>query len=278
MPTVNATDEWYDVESTGPGIWRLTEGGIFGIGLIAGDDRAVAIDAGAGIGDLRGMVEQLVDVPVTLLVTHGHWDHVGNGHQFDDVIAHPLAHDDGHIPIEPLSLTPSDWAEEWLAEGNELPDGVDPDDLDIPPTTGVADVHPGEVLDLGGREVELLPTPGHAPDQLAALEREAGVLFAADVVHLEYSLYAHFEGGDLRNFGGTLSRLVDARSAGAFDTVVFSHVPPLSGEDVSLLADFRDGVEAILADELDYEAIDEGTPARRYDVAGHDVLTAPDVT
>lgn len=276
--SVNATDEWYEVESPAPGVWRITEGGIFGSQLVAGDERAVLFDAGAGIGDLRGMAEQLVDVPVTLLVTHGHWDHVGNGHQFDDIVAHPLAHDDGFIPIEPLSLTPDAWAQQWLEDGNDLPEGVDPDALDIPPTTGVENVHAGDVLDLGGRELELVATPGHAPGHLAALDREAGLLFAGDVVHMDYSLFAHFDGGDLREYRGTLDRLVDFRSAGVYDTVFFSHVPPLSGKAISLLADFRDGVISILADELEYEEIDEGNPARQYTVADREVLTALDAT
>lgn len=275
---MNATDEWFDVESPAPGVWRITEGGIFGSQLVAGDERAILIDAGAGIGDHRGMVEQLVDVPVTLLVTHGHWDHVGNGHQFDDVVAHPLAHDDGVIPIEPLSLTPEAWAQQWLEDGNELPRGVNPDDIEIPPTTGVETVRAGDVFDLGGRELEMLATPGHARGHLAALDREAGLLFASDVVHMDYRLFAHFEGGDLQEYRGTLSRLVDFFTVGAYDTVFFSHVPPLSGEDISLLADFRDGVGAILADELTYEEIDEGNPARKYEVAGRDVLTALDAT
>lgn len=273
---MNATDDWYDVESPAPGIWRITEGDIFESQLIAGDERAVLVDAGAGIGDLRGMVEQLVDVPVTLLITHGHWDHVGNGHQFDDIVAHPLAHDDGFIPIEPLSLTPEAWAEEWLADGKEVPDDVDPNDIDIPPTRGVENIYAGEVIDLGGRELELVATPGHSPDHLAALERDSGLLFASDVVHMDHSLFAHFEGGDLREYRGTLNRLVDFHTAGAYDTIFFSHVPPLSGDEIGLLTEFRDGVKAILSDELPYEEIDEGNPARRYEVAGREVLTALD--
>ena len=69
---MNATDEWYDVEPYAAGVWRIVEGGLFGLYLVAGEDRALLIDAGAGVGDLRGMVDQLVEVPVTLLLTHGH--------------------------------------------------------------------------------------------------------------------------------------------------------------------------------------------------------------
>ncbi len=269
---MNSTDEWYDVEKLAPRTWRLTEGGKFGNQLIAGAERALLIDAGAGVGDLRGMAEQLVDVPITLLLTHAHWDHVGNGHQFEDVLAHPLGHDGGQIVPEPLSLTPAAWAESWRAAGNGLPNGVDPDDLELQPVTGVESVYPGTVLDLGSRTVELFATPGHAAEHLSVLDRETGSVFVSDVVHTDYDCYAHFPGGDLLAYRGTLSLLVDLFDAGAVETIHFSHVPPLAGEEFSLVREYRDAFEAILADELAYDELGGEHPARRYRVAGNEIL------
>jgi len=34
------------------------------------------------------MTESLVDVPLTVILTHSHWDHMGAAHQFDDVRIH----------------------------------------------------------------------------------------------------------------------------------------------------------------------------------------------
>lgn len=269
---MNATDDWYDVDTPARGVWTITEGGKFGSQLVAGDDRAVLIDAGAGVGDLRGMAEQLVDVPITLLLTHAHWDHVGNGHQFDDVLAHPLAHENGRIVPEPLSLSPAAWAENWRAAGNEFPNGFEPDDFELPPVTGIESVYPGTVIDLGGRTVELLATPGHAAEGLSVLDRESRSVFVSDVVHTDYDCYAHFPGGDLRAYRATLSVLVDLFDAGAYDTIHFSHVPPLAGEEFSLVREYRDAFGAILACELPSEKVGGEHPARRFRVAGNEIL------
>jgi glyoxylase-like metal-dependent hydrolase (beta-lactamase superfamily II) len=271
---MNATDEWYDVTQSELGVWTITEGGVFGSQLVAGEDRALLIDAGAGIGDLRGMVDALVDVPVTALLSHAHWDHVANAHQFEDVVAHPLAHDDGRIEAEPLSLTPRDWAADWRDAGNEFPDGFDPETFEIPPVTGVESVYPGTVLDLGGRSVELLPTPGHAREQLAVLDRETRSVFASDVVHTDYDCYAHFPGGDLAACRATMALLADCFEAGAFDTMYFSHVPPLSGPACSLVRDYRDAIETILAEGMPFEEGNGDHPARYYQV-GENELRAP---
>ena len=278
---MNATEEWYDVDRLTDHSWRLTEAVLFGSFLVEGEDRALLIDAGSGAGDLRGMVEQLVDVPVTLLLSHSHWDHIGAAHQFDDVCIHPRERTaDGRVTTDVVTddfgYAPEDWVADWRAADRPFPDGFDPDGFEIQPVEDVAAVEPGDTIDLGGRTLELHHVPGHSPGQLAALDREDGVLYGGDVLHREHALYVHFEGCDLSAYLDTLERLCDLRDAGAFDTLHVSHAPSLSGDELSLLDSFRDGVADILAGELEGERVDDHPPAVRYEIAGKDVLVDPD--
>lgn len=274
---MNATDDWYDIERVTDRSWRIAEGTIFGSYLIAGDDRAVVIDAGAGIGDLRGMVEGLVDVPATLLLSHTHWDHVGNASQFDEIVADEREHDAGRVDAEPMSYDPGAWMEEWRAAGNKLPAGVDPGGFEIEPATGVESVVPDDEIDLGGATLELLGTPGHARGHLAALDRDAGILYGGDVVHRDQGLYVHFEGCDLHEYVDTFERLIALRDEGAFDTVHVSHARPIAGDDLSILDAFHEGLTEILAGERDFNRVERGAPARRYEIAGKNVLTKPEI-
>ena len=50
--------------------------------LLLGRDRALLLDTGLGVGDLRREVEALTDRPVTVALTHVHWDHIGGCGQF----------------------------------------------------------------------------------------------------------------------------------------------------------------------------------------------------
>ena len=43
--------------------------------LLLGEERAVIIDTGLGVADIRKKVEQLTDLPVSVVTTHVHWDH-----------------------------------------------------------------------------------------------------------------------------------------------------------------------------------------------------------
>lgn len=53
--------------------------------LVVGKEKAVLIDSGWGYGDIKEVVESITDLPVTLVLSHGHPDHNGAASQFDEV-------------------------------------------------------------------------------------------------------------------------------------------------------------------------------------------------
>src|SRR5215207_10158385 len=57
--------------------------------LVIGRERAVLIDSGFGVGDLRAFLGALTDRPLTVLLTHGHVDHAFGAGWFEDVRMHP---------------------------------------------------------------------------------------------------------------------------------------------------------------------------------------------
>ena len=61
--------------------------------LLIGTEKAMLIDCGMGIGDLRGAVEMLTDKPLIVVITHGHIDHTANARQFDEIWIHPKDQD-----------------------------------------------------------------------------------------------------------------------------------------------------------------------------------------
>ena len=53
--------------------------------LIAGKEKALLFDTGMGISDLQKITEQLTRLPVTVLNSHTHNDHVGDNWQFENI-------------------------------------------------------------------------------------------------------------------------------------------------------------------------------------------------
>lgn len=277
------TDDWFEVDRINDDTWRIGEAAVFNDYLFVGDERALVLDGSVGVGDLRTVVDDLVDVPVEMIPTHTHWDHIGCAHQFEDVRVHPIERTpdggiDPYYVAEEFNFGPEDWLREFPAAGGEFPDGFDHEAFEIAPVDTVGTVEGGDVIDLGGRELELFHLPGHCPGQLGALDRGRGDLYAGDVLHLEHDLFLHFDGCDLEDNVASYGRIRDMKAEGVFDTLYTAHNRPLEGEDLSLIDEYHEAQQAILADELDWEHNDEHPPGRVYTVAGNEIITKPDVT
>jgi glyoxylase-like metal-dependent hydrolase (beta-lactamase superfamily II) len=65
----------------------------------------------------------------------------------------------------------------------KLPPGVNKRSYKIRPWTSSHFLRDGEQLDLGGRELEVIFTPGHTPDSLSLFDHSNGLLFTGDTFY-----------------------------------------------------------------------------------------------
>lgn len=148
--------------------------------LIDGPEKALLIDTGFGVGDLKGLAKKLInnqDKEIIVANTHFHYDHAYGNAQFDDVYCHEdEVHNinsimNGHI-----------W--DYLYD-HETMKGIytefDPKDI-IP--FKEYNVHPlksYECIDLGeGYLVECVPLRGHSAGQSGWLDHQTHCLFTGD--------------------------------------------------------------------------------------------------
>lgn len=116
---------------------------------------------------------------VYVILTHVHLDHAGGASKLIRALpnAQVVAHHRGarHL-IDPTRLTES--------TRHAYGDNFDEKYGAILPVSSerVLTVHGGEVLDLGSRELEIHYTPGHAPHQIAILDRKTRGLFCGDAL------------------------------------------------------------------------------------------------
>jgi glyoxylase-like metal-dependent hydrolase (beta-lactamase superfamily II) len=181
--------------------------------LILGDKRAVLFDAGMGIGDIRTEVERLTQLPVIVVNSHSHYDHIGGDHQFREV----WAFDD---PLEVARIEygmPPRESMAFIPPGSYrcLPEGFDPAAYRIEPSQVTRRLHDADSIDLGGRTVSVLHTPGHSPGSICLLDGLHSILFTGDVLY-PGTLYAHFEESDMTAYRSSLDRL-----AGRLEDVSF---------------------------------------------------------
>lgn len=144
--------------------------------LIEGHEGAALIDTGCGGKGLRELVKSLTDLPVTVLLTHGHRDHIGGAGQFGKVWLHPA-----DLPLAERSADPVRRADFVRGKEPELFARL-PEDT-FPPHAPIEflPLREGDRFDLGGVTLKVYETPGHTPGSVTFADAIHGVLYTGDL-------------------------------------------------------------------------------------------------
>ena len=81
----------HSVTQIAPNLYCISEFYLVNAFLLVGEEKAVLFDTGCGIGTIREICERITEKPITVMLTHGHFDHSGGLYQFTDcdVYMHP---------------------------------------------------------------------------------------------------------------------------------------------------------------------------------------------
>lgn len=209
--------------------WRVEDMGVRFF-LLAGKERALLIDSGMQVHNAKEIAESLVDLPVALLNTHGDRDHVGSNAEFDSFYMNPAE--------------ASNYYNTQKMQGKILP------------------VTDGDVLDLGGRQLEIITLPGHTPGSVAVLDVDNRVLVSGDPIQ-DGDIYMFGVQREMHAYLLSLEKLEKYRDR--FDVIYPSHGSFPVRPD--LIDGLHEGAERILAGEVtgtDREL--HGRTVKRYDV------------
>ena len=121
------------------------------------------------MASIKDLVAQLTLLPVTVLNSHMHFDHTGGNFEFSEILVRADSY-----AIRPWHLTRA--------------------------------VRDGDRIDLGGRELEVLFTPGHTPDSLSLLDRKNGLLFTGETFY-KGPIYLFTPETDFAAYGRSIARL-----------------------------------------------------------------------
>jgi glyoxylase-like metal-dependent hydrolase (beta-lactamase superfamily II) len=169
----------HNVLKIAPKTWRIDEFGLDTMYLLEGDERALLIDTGTGVADLRALVEKLTDKPYDVAATHGHSDHVGGCVQFPSMYIHPDDVEMAHPTLEGKQ----NYAQRILERYPTDDAGFTVEDIVDGPLPEMIPLREGHVFSLGGRDIEVLEVPGHTRGSVVFLDRKNKLLFSGDAVN-----------------------------------------------------------------------------------------------
>ena len=170
--------------------------------LLCGRERALLIDTGLGVANIRKIVDGLTELPVMAVTTHAHWDHIGGHRYFDNIAVHELEKDWlGRFPL-PLQAVKNNLTKFPC----EFPADFDIENYRIFQGEPQKILHDGDRLDLGGRQIRVVHTPGHSPGYCCFYEPERGYLFSGDLIY-KGCLYAFYPTTDPQLFYDSVKRV-----------------------------------------------------------------------
>lgn len=163
--------------------------------LLNGDKRSLLIDTGLGISNIHDEVVKLTDKPITAVATHIHWDHIGGHRYFSEFYAHAEELDwlNGKFPL------PIKTVREMVIDRCDLPEGFNINNYELFQGIPAKILQDHDIIDLGGRKIEALHTPGHAPGHLCFWENDNGYLFTGDLVYKDI-LFAYYPSTDPESY------------------------------------------------------------------------------
>lgn len=209
------------VKQLTPDIYLMDEGHMATGYFVVGEDKVCVIDTMNGFNDLKKVVREVTDKPIVVVNTHGHPDHIFGNVYFDEAL----------IDSKDLEL-----AESFVDEP-EFKEACDKYGFKMPPFKTVKE---GDVIDIGGRTLEVFEIPGHTPGSIVLLLREDRILFTGDAIN--HHLWMQLDGcSTLNEYVKALDNIMFLEDRA--DRILHGHARDF--DDISLMRCMRNGIKEI---------------------------------
>ena len=202
-----------------PGVYHIQDNLGVCMTLLCGSRSAMLVDTGYGISDVSTVIRSITQLPLKVILTHGHHDHCMGVRWFDHVSMFPEDHADfatytGEYTRRRILTSADD-------KGQPVADDYLTAQLAMPETLTE------QVVDLGGITAQIIHCPGHTPGSCCVYVKEHALMLTGDNWNPCTWLFFPAALG-IREYLKNMRKLLEL----PFSQVLCSHQPVLFSRDV----------------------------------------------
>ena len=179
--------------------------------LLIGEEKALLVDTGYASTVARNYVNELTDLPLLVVNTHGHPDHIGGNRYFDEVYISKNDLNTARDYSDPFFKKKiNDMIIRDIGSKNDLVIEKYQEDIELNNSTmkvKYLDLPESGFFDLGNRKIYILETPGHTFGSICLYDDRSGVLISGDTLCDEAVLLSFDESTSVRKYRETLLKI-----------------------------------------------------------------------
>ena len=193
--------------------------------LIVGTERSLLIDTGLGIGNMAKVVQELSSLPLIVINTHTHHDHIGDNWRFEQCLI-GVNCEFSKKNDEDLLHEAENEVKDGMIRTEYLPENFDRKSYRIRPFTCSRYISNDEIINLGDtRDIRVIFTPGHTPDSISLIDLQERLLFVGDTFY-QGPIYLYRPETNLQDYIQSLNKLVSIIKSYNIELIVPSHNTP----------------------------------------------------
>lgn len=169
--------------------------------LVAKRDRAILFDTGLGYENIAKIIGTITPFPITVFLTHAHWDHIGGASAFSSVYLYDH-------PFERTRISEGfrSSAIPELSENSYFFPPFAPKPYHVIGRKTYQTLRDKQILVIGGNSIEVIHTPGHTPGSTCYFLKDQNILIAGDTLY-PGPLYAQLPESDIEAYAQSLAKL-----------------------------------------------------------------------
>jgi glyoxylase-like metal-dependent hydrolase (beta-lactamase superfamily II) len=200
--------------------------------LILGENKALLFDTGMGMDSISLVVKELTKLPVCVLNSHTHQDHIGGNYEFNQILAMNTAYTRMHS-INGYQHNQINFEVSQASVCFDRLPRKDTIHYFIRPFKVSKFIEDGYMIDLGGRNLQVIATPGHTPDAICLYDKQAGYLWSGDSFY-QGPIFLFSDSTDLKAYKKSINTM--ARFSALCTRVLPAHNLPIASSALVIKA------------------------------------------